>query len=74
MRWFDAQNIKGGIVFAFNQYYKTKNCDNKLKCISKQLKVKRKFYDIIEAYLYYKNKNLEITKKNNKVNSLTIEI
>ena len=37
MRWFVRQSIKGGRVCAFNQYYKSKICDDILKIISKEL-------------------------------------
>ena len=43
MRWFVRQSIKGGRVCAFNQYYKSKICDNILKIISKELCGKRNF-------------------------------
>ena len=54
MRWFVRQSIKGGRVCAFNQYYKSKHCDDFLKIISKKLCVKGNVYDKIEAYLNYK--------------------
>ena len=34
MRWFVRQSIKGGLVCAFNQYFKSKICDELLKKIS----------------------------------------
>ena len=36
MRWFVRQSIKGGRVCAFNQYYKSKHCENILKIINKE--------------------------------------
>ena len=36
MRWFVRQTAYGGRVCAFNQYYKSKSCDDILKIISKQ--------------------------------------
>ena len=39
LRWFNRQCIKGGCVGAFNQYYKSKICDEVLKKISEELKV-----------------------------------
>ena len=57
MRRFVRQSIKRGRVCAFNQYYKSKNCDEILEIISEELNVKGKNYDIIEAYLNYKNKH-----------------
>ena len=48
MRWFVRQSIKGGRVCAFNQYHKSKSCDDILKIISKELCVKGNIYDIIE--------------------------
>ena len=64
MRWFVRQSVKGGRVCAFNQFYKSKkNCDDILKIISEELNVKGIFYDIIEAYLNYKNKNSKIFEK-----------
>ena len=51
MRWFVRQSIKGGRVCAFNQYYKSKHCDDILKNINKELAVKGTAYDTIEAYM-----------------------
>ena len=55
MRWFARQAAYGGRVCAFNQYYKSKSCDDVLKIISKELNVKDNVYDKIEASM--KNKN-----------------
>ena len=63
MRWFVRQSIKGGRVCAFNQYYKSKHCDDILKFINKELAVKGSVYDTIEAYLEYKNKHFKIFEK-----------
>ena len=63
MRWFLRQSLKGGRVCAFNQYYKSKICHDILKIISEELNVNGKIYDIIETYLEYKNKHLEIFKR-----------
>ena len=63
MRWFVRQSIKGGRVCAFNQYYKSENCDDILKFISKELCVQGNIYDIIEEYLNYKNKHYEKYEK-----------
>ena len=60
MRWFVRQSIKGGRVCAFNQYYKSKICDDILKIISEELNVKGNIYDNREAYLEYKNEYLKI--------------
>ena len=70
-RWFVRQSIKGGRVCSFNQYYRSKICDDVLKILSEELIVKRHVYDIIEAYMKYKNHHLKIIKKYMKVN-LTI--
>ena len=51
MRWFIRQAAYGGRVSAFNQYYKSKHCDDNLKFISKELCVQGNVYDIIEAYM-----------------------
>ena len=59
MRWFVRQSIKGGLVCAFNQYYKAKNCDDVLKGLSQELNIKGNFYDIIEAYLEYEKNYLK---------------
>ena len=40
MRWFVRQAAYGGRVCPFNQYYKSKNCDDILKIISKEICVK----------------------------------
>ena len=63
MRWFVRQSIKGGRVCAFNQYYKSKHCDDILKIINKVLAVKGTVYDTIEAYMEYKNKHFKIFEK-----------
>ena len=44
----------GGRVCAFNQYYKSKSCDDILKNISEELNFKGNVYDIIEVYMNYK--------------------
>ena len=62
MRWFVRQSVKKGIVCAFNQNYKSKNCDDILKIISEELHDKGYFYDIIEEYLEYKNKHFILIK------------
>ena len=63
MRWFVRQSIKGGRVCAFNQYYKSKHCDDILKIINRELAVKGTVYDTIEAYMEYKNKHFKIFEK-----------
>ena len=63
MRWFVRQAAYGGRVCAFNQYYKSKSCDDFLKIISKELCVKGNDYDIIEAYMEYKNEHCKIFEK-----------
>ena len=63
MRWFVRQAAYGGRVCAFNQYYKSKTCDNILNIISEKLNVRGNIYDIIEVYMDYKNKHFEIFEK-----------
>ena len=63
MRWFVRHSAYGGRTCAFNQYYKSKNCDDILKIISKEICVKQNDYDIIEAYMQYKNKHFIIFEK-----------
>ena len=63
MRWFVRQSIKGGRVCSFNQYYKSKHCDDILKIINKELAVKGTIYDTIEAYMEYKNKHFKIFER-----------
>ena len=63
MRWFVREGIKGGRVCASNRYYKSKVCDAILKIISQALNVKGNIYDIMEAYLNYKNKHFKILGK-----------
>ena len=63
MRWFVRRSIKGGRVGAFNQYYKSKHCDDILKIINKELAVKGTVYDTIEAYVEYKSKHFKIFEK-----------
>ena len=74
MKWFVRQSIKGGRVCAFNQYYKSKTCDDILKIISEDFNVKGKFYDNIEAFLIYKNKYFKNFEKETKINLTIIEI
>ena len=54
MRWFVRQSIKGGNVCAFNQYHRSKNCDDVLKILSEELNVRGNVHDIIKAYMKYK--------------------
>ena len=64
MRSFVRQSKKGRRVCGFNQYYKSKKIyDDILKIISEELNVNGNFYDIIEAYLNYKNKIFENFEK-----------
>ena len=75
MRWFARQSIKGGRVCAFNQYYKSKSCDDILKIISEELIVSKDIYDIIEAPLNYKNEHFKIFEKKyeNQFNDYRVE-
>ena len=66
MRWFVRQSIKGGRVCAFNQYYKSKTCDDILKVLAKELNVEGNIYDVIQAYLSYKKKLSKMTEKENE--------
>ena len=50
-RVFARRPAYGGRVCAFNQYYKSKHCDDILKIISKEGSVRGNVYDIIEAYM-----------------------
>ena len=63
MRWFFRQSINGGRVCAFNQYYKSTICDDILKIVSEVLNVNGIIYDLIEAYLNYKNEQFKIFEK-----------
>ena len=63
MRSFVRESIKGGRISVFDQYYKSRICDDILNCTSEEFHVKGNIYDIIEAYLEYKNKHFEIIKK-----------
>ena len=65
-RWFVRQSIKGGRVCSFNQHYKSKVCDYFFKIISQELNIKGNIYDIIEAYLIYKNEHFKIFEKENE--------
>ena len=57
MRDFIRRAGSGGRVCAFNQYYKSKSCDDILENISEELKVEGNVCDKIEAYMNYKNKH-----------------
>ena len=75
IRWFVRQTIKRGRVCAFNQYYKSKHCDNILIIINKEVAVKGSVYDTIEAYMEYRNKNiLKSLRKNMKSISTNIDL
>ena len=63
MRCFVRQSIKGGTVCAFNQCYKSSISFDILKIISKELAVKRIFYDNIEGYMICKSKNFKFFEK-----------
>ena len=64
MRWFVPQPIKGGGVCAFIQNYESEKIfDGIVETISEELNVKGNFFDSIEAYLKYKNKQFEIYEK-----------
>ena len=63
IRLFVRQSLKGGRVCVFNQYCKSKICDEVLKILSEELNVKRNVYDIIEAYMNYKNHHLKFIKE-----------
>ena len=64
MRWFVRQEAYGGRVCAFNQYYKSKSCDDFMKIISEELNViKENDYEIIERYMNYKKKHFLIFEK-----------
>ena len=63
VRWFVRQSIKGGRICAFNQYFKSKICDDILFIVSEELNVRGNIYDIIEAYLNYKNKHFRLIEK-----------
>ena len=62
-RRFVRQSTKGGRVCSFNQLYKSKVCDYIFKIISQELNFKGNIYDIIEAYLIYKNEHFKIFEK-----------
>ena len=62
MRHFVRQSIKGGLVFAFNQYNKLKICGYVLKMLSREIIFEGNVYDNIEAYMKYKNDLLKIIK------------
>ena len=55
MRWFIRQSFKGGRCWNFNRYYKSEICDDILKTFPEELNVKGNVYEIIQAYLKYKN-------------------
>ena len=74
MRWFVRQTAYGGRVCSFNQFYKSKSCDDILKIISKESNVKGNVYDKIEAYMNYKKKHYKFLKRNMKVNLAIIEM
>ena len=63
LRSFVRQPIKGGRVCSFKHDSKSKLCDNILKIISEEVIVKGNIFDIIEAYLKYKNKHFKILEK-----------
>ena len=63
MRWFVREAAYGGRVCAFNQYYKSKSCDDILKIISKEIYVKENDYVFIEAHMKYKKKHFKFFEK-----------
>ena len=75
MRWFLRENINGGQVCAFNQFFKPKICDSISKHLSEELVLKRNASDFIGAYTNYKKKKLKLLKKENeKKNIMIIEM
>ena len=68
MSYFVRQSMKGGRVCAFNQYYKSNICGGFLKILWRELKVERNVYDIIEAYMNYKNGHLKFIKEEYEIN------
>ena len=65
MRWSVRLGIKRGRVCAFNQFHKSKICDDISKIISEELNVIGSIYDYIEAYLKFKNNHFELIGKEN---------
>ena len=63
MRWFVRQAAYGGRVCAFNQYYKSKICDDILNIISKELNVEGNTYEKMETYMNYKNEQFKVFEK-----------
>ena len=63
VRHFVRQAAYGGRVCAFNQYYKSKSCDDILKNKSKKLNVEGNVYDKIEDYMNFKNEHYKIFEK-----------
>ena len=55
--------MKGGRICVFNWFYKSSICDDFLKIISGEINVRVNIYDIVEAYLNYKNKRLKKIEK-----------
>ena len=68
VRWFVRQSIKRGRVCSFNQKYSLKICDENLKILSEELNVKGNVYDIVEAYMKYRNHHLKIIKDEYEIN------
>ena len=62
MSWFVRKSLKECRCVAFNLNYKSKFCEDISKIISEKINVKGIIYDIIEAYLNYKNKRFKITE------------
>ena len=63
MRWFVRQSVEGGRVCSFNQFCKSKICDDIVRIISEELNVNGNIYDIIQAYLNYKNTLFKIIER-----------
>ena len=63
MRHFVRQAAYAGRVCAFNQYYKSKICDDILNIISKDINVEGNSYEKIEAFMNYKNEHIKVFEK-----------
>ena len=74
MRWFVRQSIKGGRVCSFNQYYKSKHCDDILKVINKELAVKGTVKILSKHTWNIKTNIIKYLTKNKKVNLMIIEM
>ena len=74
MKRFLRQNIKGGRVCSYIQFFNWKLCDKILNCVSEDLKVNGIVYEFIAKYVIYEKKYSKVSWNNLKTFWKIVEI